>query len=354
MLKISTLRFGSLEKQYDPDKEYPTKDLIPKNSEQAICHSDDFESKILSGNASRDDSVNTGQLVNSTIDGLKLYEPELTRSGIGGTYFMRDASSSIVSVFKPSDEEPGSLNNPKNSISPKSGTKPGEGTSREVAAYLLDHESRACVPETVATEFMFWRGKEERKCGSLQAYVKNVGESWDMSSSRFSVEDVHNIAQLDIRIFNMDRNGGNLLVTNPENIEGFKLVPIDHTYSLPDKLDGAWFEWMYWKQAKVPISDDLLRYIRDIDIEADSEILRKLEVREECINTMRYTTTILKIGAEMGITLFDIADIICRKKDQPSALETICIQMKGIEEEYWKQFEVYVSKYIFVNYVQNK
>jgi len=49
----------------------------------------------------------------------------------------------------------------------------------------------------------------KKEIGSLQKYVSNIGSLTDLSPSLFSVEDVHRIAQLDIRLFNVDRNDEN-------------------------------------------------------------------------------------------------------------------------------------------------
>merc|ERR1711907_706863 len=47
-------------------------------------------------------------------DGLERgLSPELTPSGLGGTYFLKNAHEEIVGVFKPEDEEAFTPNNPK-------------------------------------------------------------------------------------------------------------------------------------------------------------------------------------------------------------------------------------------------
>jgi hypothetical protein len=40
--------------------------------------------------------------------------PTLVDDGLGGTYFIRDEHGDELSVFKPRDEEPNAINNPKN------------------------------------------------------------------------------------------------------------------------------------------------------------------------------------------------------------------------------------------------
>lgn len=80
--------------------------------------------------------------------------PKLTEEGTSGTYLLKDDSDSLVSVFKPIDEEPFAPRNPRGMQAPfgsatcRPGVKSGEMTIREVVAYMLDHESFADVPAT--------------------------------------------------------------------------------------------------------------------------------------------------------------------------------------------------------------
>lgn len=251
--------------------------------------------------------------------------PQLCSEGIGGTYFLSDDGKRF-GVFKPSDEEPGALNNPKKSVEESDLLlPPGKGYLREVAAYLLDG-GFAGVPETVLASGLcsshFSGGSSVKKSGSLQVYVDHDCDASSLGSSLFSVHNVHRIGILDIRIFNLDRNGENLLVKKHQ--DGYELIPIDHTYILPprDHLDSAWFDWQYWKQAKEPFSQYHLDYIASIDIEKDASILRRLGIEEQYIETMKVSTTVLKKGAAAGLTLFQITSLITRKPlTKPSMLE---------------------------------
>jgi len=186
---------------------------------------------------------------------------------------------------------------------------------------LLDHEHRAGVPETRYLKDVSHKGfnctnGSSIKSGSLQKYIPNIGNAESISSSYFTVSDVHNIGILDLRIFNIDRNLENMLVSKRKmNLQEFyHLTPIDHAYSLPPTLEDASFDWLYWKQAKVPFSPDSLRYIAELDIEKDATILRTLSIDEGCINTMRISTLWLKVSAAAGLSLFEIAKAVCRPK----------------------------------------
>ncbi|MCO5587163.1 hypothetical protein L7F22_041110 [Adiantum nelumboides] len=87
------------------------------------------------------------------------------------------------------------------------------------------------------------------KSGSLQQFVHAISSCEDMGSSLFSVDEVHKITVLDLRLANTDRNGGNILVCK-EREKALKLVPIDHGYCLPEKFEDCSFEWLYWPQAQ--------------------------------------------------------------------------------------------------------
>jgi len=51
------------------------------------------------------------------------------------------------------------------------------------------------------------------KIGSLQKYMESEGPLENFSSDLFSVDEVHKIAILDLRIMNLDRNETNILVS---------------------------------------------------------------------------------------------------------------------------------------------
>jgi hypothetical protein len=144
---------------------------------------------------------------------------ELCQDGVGGTYFIKDEDQNSIGVFKPIDEEPGAIHNPKNLIQ-NPVMPPGGGAIREVAAYLIDR-NRAGVPETLLLQNVVHQrfnnaGADSLipKTGSLQKFIANIGNSESMGSSLFSTDDIHNIGILDIRLLNHDRNAENILITN--------------------------------------------------------------------------------------------------------------------------------------------
>jgi len=262
---------------------------------------------------------------------------DLCPTGVGGTYFVRDETNKTVAIFKPSDEEPGANNDPKRIVESPI-LPPGGGAKREVAAYLLGH-ALAKVPETSLIKTAISdpkKGSCLTKSGSIQKFVTNDGDATTFGSSNFRTEDVHNIGILDVRFLNKDRNGENILVQKQEN--NLHLVPIDHAYILPNNPDDIWFEWMTWRQAKQPFSVEALKYIASIDVENDTRILKSLGIEEDAIKLMRLSTLLLQTGAQSGLTLYDMASLICRKKPtEKSDFESMVHSTKDKSEEEVKQ-----------------
>ncbi|XP_057499285.1 phosphatidylinositol 4-kinase gamma 4-like [Actinidia eriantha] len=278
-----------------------------------------------------------GDLVNSTIQGLARGNyPIRAAEGTGGAYFMPDASGKkYTSVFKPIDEEPMALNNPRelplsvDGEGLKKGTRVGQGAFREVAAYIIDHpknghrlisgEERgfAGVPPTTMVKCLH-RGFNHPeglavKIGSLQMFVDNYGSCEDMGPNAFPVEEVHKISVLDIRTANADRHAGNILVGKDEDGRTV-LIPIDHGYCLPESFEDCTFDWLYWPQARQPYSADTIEYIKSLDADEDIALLKFYgwDLPLECARTLRISTMLLKKGAERGLTPFAIGSIMCR------------------------------------------
>ncbi len=315
------------------------------------------------------------RILSQADEGIEVHAPELCGEGQGGAYFMRNREGNRVAVFKPNDEDPQAPNNPKKTGSDAGATScagkdgvalkmeeeeeeedndvervrrsipMGQSALREVAAYAFDR-GFAGVPATafVKVKHPIFSCGEEEKMGSLQQFVDHESASWDVPAHRFDVEDVHRIACFDIRTFNTDRHGGNMLAVRKTNTAAaatttqadqskqtstYSLVPIDHAYAFPVDFSEANWEWLYWPQARKPFSESLLREIDSIDMEEDARLLRSLGLGEEVVRVNRITTLLLKRGAAAGATLFEIASLCRRKREnEVSQLETICAQVQ--------------------------
>ncbi|XP_045822774.1 phosphatidylinositol 4-kinase gamma 4-like [Trifolium pratense] len=293
-------------------------------------------------------------MINSTYEGLKKgNRPIRSSEGTGGTYFMQDSTGQEhVSVFKPLDEEPMAVNNPRglpsstNGEGLKRGTRVGEGALREVAAYVLDHPRSgprlvtgeeigfSGVPPTVMVqclhqEFHHPNGyacsSKHVKIGSLQKFVNNDGNCEDIGPGAFPVEEVHKITVLDIRTANADRHAGNILIRKEAGGQ-IKLIPIDHGYCLPDKFEDCTFDWLYWPQARQPYSRETVDYINSLDAEKDIELLKLYgwDIPLQCARTLRISTMLLKKGVARGLTPYAIGSIMCRENlNKESVIEEI-------------------------------
>lgn len=288
----------------------------------------------------RKDSPEVERLVTRVRAGLELgVAPQPIPEGEGGTYVLFDAAKRPVAIFKPSDEEPPALNNPKkHAESPsRKGIIPGDGALRETAAYLLDR-GWAGVPPTTMLEIRHPVFGPGCKVGSCQEWIHGSEAAGGFGPSLFSVADVHRIGILDVRTLNTDRHDGNLLCTKSDRL---RLIPIDHGFVLPAEPGEAFFDWLNWPQTRVPFSADELEYIARIDVEADTKVLRKLGLTHESLATYRMATTLLKVAAAAGLTLHDIASMVCRlasDPDRPSALEDLAEDARGCEP-FWDEFE---------------
>jgi hypothetical protein len=328
------------------------------------------------------------ELAKAAQNGLQLFEAELTEEGLGGTYLIRASNGEMVAVLKPSEEEPYAAGNPKRDllvnsngaiVPPRIGFREGEGYIREVAAFLLDHQSLAGVPLTALVRYAgVARAAETGREGiaSLQQYVPHDSSCEDVGVSIIPADQVHKIALLDIRLLNSDRHAGNMLIcykqaSNEEQLvaeanansnlhesesrkkrsksfgtddapslsrsnefartrrsmhqaRSIQLVPIDHGYALGTSLGEVYFEWMNWPQAEIPLSAELRQYVANLDANHDATILSALGFGAANIRNMRIATMLLQKAVAAALTLREIAVIMCREQlDAPSKLERI-------------------------------
>merc|ERR1712110_1000496 len=192
----------------------------------------------------------------------------------------------------------------------------GSEQSREIAAFQVDfaYGNFARVPPTapVTIDAGALPEREEHSedlvSGSLQKWVKSVCSSEDMGSSRFNSNDVHRIGILDILLYNTDRHGGNILVSETPTCGKARLVPIDHGLCLPDfrHLDQAEFEWLYWKQAQQAFRKRGLELIASFDADKIAGILRGLGLPSGAVLTARVMVSVLQQTAKCGWTLGEI------------------------------------------------
>ncbi|KAM7270239.1 hypothetical protein ACFE04_029453 [Oxalis oulophora] len=274
-------------------------------------------------------------------------EPTPVSGGLGGAYFVHDRNGDVIAVAKPVDEEPLAVNNPKGfgglmlgQPGLKRSVRVGETGVRELAAYLLDHDGFAGVPTTalIKTSHVTFHVNDPEtsstipcKVASLQRHVDHEFDAAELGPSRFSVSSVHRIGIFDVRLLNLDRHAGNILVQKQNCAE---LVPIDHGLCLPEWLDDPYFEWLHWPQALIPFSEHEIEYISNLDPFKDAELLRTElpSLRESSIRVLVICTVFLKKAAAAGLCLADIGKMMSREcfgaEENFSMLENLCIKAK--------------------------
>jgi len=240
----------------------------------------------------------------------------LTEFGTSGAYALAVPGKADIGVFKPYAEEVGKAGNPRGLTD---GTRyplcMENSHIRERVAYLL--KGRTAVPPTILAEVSH-PSMKVGGIGSLQKWVVNAGASTNSDYNDISVDDVHDIGILDLRIYNVDRNPGNVLITM------VGAIPIDHGNCLPNRLGypASAMAWMAWPQAKVPFSPDHLEMIEGIDVDGDDATLKTLGIEEGARVTKRRVTNCLKEGARKGMSLYAIGACVYREDpDSPAMLE---------------------------------
>eukprot|EP00941_MAST-03F_sp_MAST-3F-sp1_P001710 g1710.t1 len=215
---------------------------------------------------------------------------------------VRSTTISPAAIFKPRDEEP---------VSMRCGIQVGEGVLRERAAYVLDRNYGGLCGVPVAALARSSTGAE----GVLQEFCEHSETSEDIGPSLLPMREVQKVALMDLRIFNTDRNLGNILVSAPnKDYAKCILTPIDHALTLPDWrfLGEFWVCWAWWKQVKSPLDPQLVDYVSRLDANADAAELERLKLRPACVVTLIICTKLLKLGVAAGLTLHELACLLER------------------------------------------
>lgn len=297
----------------------------------------------------------------------------LSRSPQGFNYFMhRTRSLSSDSGDEGYTQESYTI--------PSSGFHAGEGAYKEVAAYLLDHDRFARVPQTALATCKFSSDIPEKnknvkhirahsimtnagdevfeddviekstvdtfhrphsrlrtKMGALQVFVKNEGDADDFGPGVFDKEQVQRIAILDIRTLNHDRHGGNILVTKSRSpTRRYNLVPIDHGYILPETVQSIpWPVWMDWPMVRQPLANRLKTYIEHLDADAEAHILHKEldgKLLTGSLQGLKIATMLLQKGVAAGLTLYDIGLLMYSPRDEPHHISELTKIITEAEE----------------------
>lgn len=290
-------------------------------------------------------------------------QPVPVAGGHDGAFRLSNRAGESFAVLKPITEDP-----PESLTFRRYSPERPDAGVREVAAFLLDHGRFSGVPPTALVKLA--AASPPWTVASIQRFVPHQFDAGDLGPSRFSVSSVHRIGILDVRLLNIDRHAGNILVKTSSHCSGgggghggyggedCELVPIDHGLCLPEQLNDPYFEWLHWPQSSVPFSEQELEYITSLDPFRDAELLRSElpMLREESIRILILCTVFLKSAAAAGLCLADVGEMMTREfcgvEEGPSKLESLCRQaaktldegaLKGEGEEREIQFEMEVA-----------
>lgn len=308
--------------------------------------------------------------------------------GLSGSYVVRNSWGSEA-IFKPQEEEstrpaealqgnnpallmaePGSPL-PPNSVPQKNGVVYGQATVKECAAYELDQASPLPVGVPL-TRMHTAVVRGDRKRGSLQSFTPHKCSAEDMGPSSFQMEQVHHLGIFDIRLLNLDRHLGNLLVAPVESVPSnavpstptssfqpssassrspfyaqrrgsvsssgsigaprrYDLIPIDHGFSFPSyrDLSDVYLGWQYWRHCKQPFSDYTRERVRIFQPLSDAVLLTKHGLTSDSVIGCVFATLLVMLCVEdkddgLDLNLFQIACLVQRKgpdDDDPTVLE---------------------------------
>jgi len=237
--------------------------------------------------------------------------------GQTGTVYALETGGDTVAVFKPLAGE----------HFERQGVDVGTGALREEAAYLIDRiaGSQAGVPVTCRTMLDVHGEVTE---GSVQAFVADaIGFVEDFAMPRdvncacafVPKQAAEALALLDMRIFNMDRHTGNLMILKPEKPHA--LGPIDHGCCLPPwwMLGEAVFDaWLEWPQLQEKPSD-FARELARITARRLPQVicaLGELGLSHESLVTHQVCTTFIRVGvADLALAIGPLAALMLRSNE---------------------------------------
>jgi len=245
----------------------------------------------------------------------------LNEGQTGEVFAVVDEGGEKVAVFKPAGRE----------HFHRRDLFPGQGAIREEAAYIID---RLCggvagLPITARTTLEVVPGVAES--GALQAFVQGhegyiedfaMPSTLEAAAAFVSIEQAEAIAILDMRIFNTDRHGGNLLLTKPAAIGGSHgLVPIDHGCCLPpwwSLSEGNFEAWRGWPQLLIEPSAHARAIVASAveSLPATVDSLKSIGLDGESVATLQICTLFLEVGVlQRGLPLDTLAGLLQRNDE---------------------------------------
>jgi len=112
-----------------------------------------------------------------------------------------------------------------------------------------------------------------------------------------------------------------------------ELIPIDHGGCLPSRPEVVWYNWCWleWPQLKAPISAAAAHYIAALDPAKEAKLLADYGIPQASIRASTCSTLLLKRGVAAGLSLHDVALLMCRRDDdEPSEFEQLWEQVERL------------------------
>lgn len=235
--------------------------------------------------------------------------------GQTGSVFLLEVVDQKVAVFKPEVGE----------TFQRRGFRPGSGAVREEAVYIVDRlcGSEAGVPVTTLAEVVV-EGQTMR--GAVQAFHNDAAgfcddfgmpRSFDEAVKVITQEHAERLALLDIRVFNTDRHGGNLLLLGQQ--PPYRLGPIDHGCCLPpwwalgEAGFSAWEKWVHFKGTPSAAARASAKKALD-QLPRLCHMLSERGLDFDAIVTLRLCTTFAGIGVgEQGMHISELVELMIRE-----------------------------------------
>eukprot|EP00927_Polykrikos_kofoidii_P031349 TRINITY_DN26982_c0_g1_i1.p1 TRINITY_DN26982_c0_g1~~TRINITY_DN26982_c0_g1_i1.p1 ORF type:complete len:551 (-),score=110.31 TRINITY_DN26982_c0_g1_i1:154-1806(-) len=254
------------------------------------------------------------RLVKSVTEAEERVQRVSIDNGQTGTVFALEVAGKKVAVFKPSAGE----------SFKRASLSAGQGATREEAAYLVDRlcGSQARVPvtsrATVDVDGTQVVGSVQEFIAGAIGFIEDYGMPRDPERAKAFVkqEAAEALALLDIRIFNMDRHGGNLLLLGGE--PPHTLGPIDHGCSLPvwwslsEAVFDAWIDWSHLQCEPCAATRDLAQKA----VATLPEVCKMLEdsgLEPQAVVTLRLCTLLVQVAVgELALPVGRVAALLCR------------------------------------------
>lgn len=252
---------------------------------QSRCPSDTYENVVVKlGELGRQHKFKT--VVEAEDETVLEFQDSVMDTLIkGGFYFKKShIGDSGVPILYSSTAEP-------IGVMKTSGSRFSTWDVGDLVTYKCDHGSFAGVPPAFPIEFSEKNSTTSHK-GTLVKWIPHTHSIIPDTLLSADIQQRQAIAILDMRLGNTDRNIGNFV----EDDRVKKLYPVDHDRMLSNYKRSIIAYTVY---ADAPFTEAACKYIRNLNVNDDAEILRLHDVDEIEIRNMVIRTTFLKLAVDL-------------------------------------------------------